>query len=170
MTHEPSVRFRYRLVTLWDLMTPFRTGAFLNLLEFLHVLRLHKQTADAHGKINPLFLATLPATDRPKALSELKQQQEEWDDLGEVRPAGLKDFTEMESDCIALELVASLATVRRLKNVIARPNSQYSEMRAPHRRNGEQMLLGADCERTGVLRTAKKRMGRDHSSVSRFAN
>lgn len=128
MNETDFSRFRYRLITLWDLMRPFRAAAFLNLLELLHILRAHQQATDINSKLDSLTLATLPAADRHKELSELKQQREDFDNLGEVRRPGLESFIEMESDCIALELVASLATVRKFKTIISRPNSQYSEI------------------------------------------
>ena len=136
MTPETdSGQFRYRLVTLWDLMRPFHAVAFLNLLEILHLLGFHKRTNIIKGTVISAShsfaqsLATLPATDSVKALlSKLKLQEPggDSDDLGELGHIVLKHFTAIESYCIDLELVASLATVRKLKTVITKSNSRAS--------------------------------------------
>jgi hypothetical protein len=41
---------------------------------------------------------------------------------------GLLAFTDMETNCIALELGTSLATVRKLKTAIALPTSRYGDV------------------------------------------
>ena len=110
-------------------MRPFRAVAFLNLLELLHLLQMHRHTSRFSDKLGSLSqkIAQLPV-EYPADLMALLLEPGEGDDLGAMRRPGLDSFTEMESDCIALELVASLATVRKLKAVISRPDSRYSEV------------------------------------------
>jgi hypothetical protein len=111
-------------------MRPFRAVAFLNLLEVLSLLQMHKHAVDFSDKVVSLSqkLAKLPVGYPADLMALLSEPGKQHEDLGEVRLAALGDFTEMESDCIALELVASLATVRKLKTVISRPNCRYSDV------------------------------------------
>jgi hypothetical protein len=125
-----SGRFRFRLATLWNLMRPFRAAAFLKLLELLFLLQMHKHASHFSDKVVSLSqnMAKLPVGYPADLVAFLSAPGEQYEELGEVRLAALRDFTEMESDCTALELVASLATVRKLKTVISRPNSRYSDV------------------------------------------
>jgi hypothetical protein len=132
MTPETSGsgRFRYRLVTLWDLMRPFRAAGFLNLMELLNILQMHKDAVHFNDRLGSLSqkMAKMPVAYPADLMAVLMKPTGQSDDLGAIRRPGLDSFTEFETDCIALELVASLATVRKLKTVISQPNSRYSDL------------------------------------------
>jgi hypothetical protein len=131
MTPETgSCRVRYRLVALWDLMRPFRAAGFLSLMELLNILQMHKHAVHFDDKLGSLGqkMAKMPVAYPTDLMAVLMAPTGQWDDLGALRRPGLDSFTDFESDCIALELVASLATVRKLKAIISQPNSRYSDL------------------------------------------
>jgi hypothetical protein len=115
-TKTGPVRLRYRLITLWDIMRPFRAVTFLNVLELLNLFQTHERAVHVNDRLNKFLQKS----------GELPVENEH--DFGDVRSTGLHCFTEMEPECIALELVASLATVRKLMTLLALPTSQFSDL------------------------------------------
>lgn len=113
-----------RLVTLWDLMRPFRAVATLNLLELLHVFRLHENVLRFDDRMAKLERSATAVGYAGGMGGE--QSSDEIPD--EIRQSGLLAFTDMEANCIALELGTSLATVRKLKTAIILPNSRYGDV------------------------------------------
>jgi hypothetical protein len=130
MTPETSSgRFRYRLVTLWDLMRPFSVVAFFRVLEFLHLLRRLQDTFHVSGQVQSLSQA-VAKLDRSRDLSagpgvQLTDDEQLSD---EYRRDTLSAFTDMETVCVTYELGASLATVRKFKIVLAQPKLRYSDL------------------------------------------
>jgi hypothetical protein len=125
MGPEPnSGRFRYRLVTLLDLMKPFHAAIILNFLDLLHRFRLHEQTFIISGRLTKLEQSA--QADGYRGGVGDPQDSDSLDD--EFRRTALPAFTGMESNCIDLELGTSLATVRKIITVISRAGSQYGNL------------------------------------------
>jgi hypothetical protein len=105
-------------------MRPFHAAAILNLLELLQIFRLHEKMFSLDDRLNRLEQSA-----RDVGYAGGVAGQQNGDEIpDEIRSSGLLSFTNMEANCIALELGTSLATVRKLKTAIARPNSRYSDV------------------------------------------
>jgi hypothetical protein len=82
------VRLRYRLITLWDIMRPFRAVTFLNVLELLNLFQTHERAVHVNDRLNKFLQKS----------GELPVENEH--DFGDVRSTGLHCFTEMEPDAL----------------------------------------------------------------------
>jgi hypothetical protein len=105
-------------------MRPFRAVEILNLLDLLHVFRLHENVLKFDNRVAKLERSAMAAGYAGGVGGE--QSSDEIPD--EIRNNGLLSFTNMEANCIALELGTSLATLRKLKTAIAPPNSRYGNI------------------------------------------
>jgi hypothetical protein len=105
-------------------MRPFPAVAILNLLELLHVFRLHENMSWFDHRMAKLERSAMAAG----YAGGMGGQQSSDEIPDEICRNGLLAFTDMETNCIALELGTSLATVRKLKTAIALPTSRYGDV------------------------------------------
>jgi len=95
-----------RLLTLWELMKAFYPSLFLSLTEVLASLSVGSQIGEAVG---PSF-----------GLEEIPPDRKvEYDEL----------LGQWERACLGLQLTTSLVTIRRMRELFARPGCTYGEMR-----------------------------------------
>jgi hypothetical protein len=105
-------------------MRQFHAITFLNVLEFLNLLQLLQREFHLSGQVEPLSQAAakLERSHGPGAQLTNDELSDEY------RREALIAFTAMETVCIAFELDASLATVRKFKVVLDRQNLRYSDL------------------------------------------
>lgn len=124
--------YRYRIISVWDAMRPFRAVSYLHLGDVLSALRfsdkvdeLTKGMEDISAiasRLKPDYAAALlPFIGPAEKLVRTMNDQE--------RASGDKIFSELETDCAALELKGSLATVRKIRAAMARPGSRFADIR-----------------------------------------
>jgi hypothetical protein len=124
--------YRYRIVTLWDLMRPFRAAPYLYLADVLALTRFSKETeqhAASMERIRETVTRLAPTHAAATLLEAVASIQPATRVIEEnQRREGEQIFSDLETECTALDLTCSLATVKRIRAAFSKPGCRFSDI------------------------------------------